>query len=308
MHPPKSQVRDLTLQTLDRQGMSQRELAEEIGYSTASLSAYLKDKYPAPHRIEAALVPWLRKHGTQISEDDLPGEFVETEAAASTVEACTIAQEEGEIAVVIGAAGVGKTVGLREWARRARREKIRYVAITANVTTGPVALVRQISAALDLPTSPPAASQIERIVDTIRRRPAVILIDEAQHLGVRALEAARALHDETETGIVFAGSIALQRTLVAGGGAVELGQLQGRIGIFTQLKPLTQHELHRFLERWVGQVDDPAVLEEIRIITQRIPRRLVRLLGHCRRLLGSSGRTLSVGLIREAATRLVAAP
>ncbi|HLY94415.1 MAG TPA: AAA family ATPase [Gaiellaceae bacterium] len=305
-------IRDLVKKTIEAEGYRQADVAEQIRYSHASLASYLGGKYGAGvSKIESALATWLRKHGALLEggEEAARERYIETRCSATVIDACSSAQEEGLLAAIIGPPGAGKTIGLTEWQRQARKEKLVHVSVAADVTTSYVALIRKISRALGLGDTRPAAVLLELTKDHLARTPALIIVDEAQHLGVRALEAVRSIHDATGVGVVLAGSLTLSRTLEhEGDSGYELAQLQDRIAIFEKVALLSPAEISAFAAAWwggpVAQLGDAEALAELRTLSRGVPRRLVRILSHCRRL--GDGKSVSGALVREAAKRLVA--
>ena len=286
-------------------GHKQTEIARAIGYSTGALSGWFKGSYNADARkLEASLVAWLRRNGYAV--DETPGEvYVETRASQTAVRACTVAHEEGALAAIVGPPGTGKTMGLRAFERHARAEGIRYVLVTATtVSRSAVAIVRKISKALGVSCDSSAALLVDAIIEKLARDTAVVIVDEAQHLEVKALEVLRSIHDETRTGLVLCGSEELEDTLQVRGDGRRLAQLRDRIAQFERTRAMQPIEVAKFVERIVGaEVDDDA-LAEIHKISRKVPRRLARLLAHCRRLSAESGKLITVALVREAARKL----
>ena len=301
-------IRELLQKTIDAKSYTAAAVAQAINYSESTVSMYLSGKYKAnTARIEAAIVPWLRREGVSLAGADDDSD-VETRTVQAVRNACTSALEEGLMAAVIGPPGVGKTFALQRWQAWARKERLRFVVITANVHTSAVALLRELGVALGL-RDRTAALLLAAIIDKLNREPSMIIVDEAQHLGVKALETIRAIHDGTMTGVVFAGSLQLKSTLEEGDRhSVELAQLQDRIAIVEHVTAMSPLEVSRFVRRTLGvDIVDPQAMEAIREVSHGIPRRLVRLLTHTKRLADGSGKPVSAGMVTEASKRLVAA-
>jgi DNA transposition AAA+ family ATPase len=309
-----STVLELAKKAIEEGNYTIEEVAGQIGYVRSSLSSLLAGKYPASSaKIEAALAKWLRKVGISVLPETRLT-YIETRTSQTVLNVCREAQEQGEIAAVIGPPGTGKTEGIRAFERIARTDKISHTIVTANIATSHVSLVRMIAEAMEIRTSKAsAATLVERIKERLRREPAVIVIDEAQHLGVRELEVVRAIHDATYCGIVLVGSMALLRTLEVGDHAgQELAQLQNRVAILEKVGTLSAPEVNRFVTEWLGRpVQDHQALSEIRTLSAHEPRRLVRLLANCRRLLPADDEqqhAITLALVKKAGERLIARP
>jgi DNA transposition AAA+ family ATPase len=300
-------IRELVKKTQNEKGVTTTEIAKAINYSVPSTSQYLADKYAAnPAKIEAAFVAWLRRQGVSTTGEDFGSRFIDTDATTKVFNACRAAQEEGAITVIIGAPGLGKTVGIRRWMDYARREQLRFIHITAHRLTSAVSFVRDLGVQLGL-RDRTAAQLVNSIQAALNGEPSVLLIDEAQHLDVRTLEVIRGISDATMTGVVFAGSLALAQKLDEGDGtAPELAQLQDRVAVIERLKPLTALEVNRFVRQWTGvDVMDAEAMDAIRDISRGVPRRLVRLLTHTRQLAEGSGKSITGPMVRVAGQRLV---
>lgn len=298
-------IRDLAKATMAEQNVNIRELAKAIGYSGPSISQYLAGKYGAStRRLEAALSAWLRRNGKPVRASDVGEVQIATRAAETIVSTLTEAFEAGDLAVIIGPPGCGKTNGLRAWEAMARAEEWSFISIQASVVTTPVTLLRGIGAELGIKGGN-AGSILERIIEALQRKPSFIIVDEAQHLPFRALEALRAIRDATSTGVVFCGSVALERTLLFGDTtSVELAQLQDRVAEVVRVGPLTPVEVTRFCREILPELKDAEAVAALRDVSRSVPRRVVRLLTHLRKLHGASD-AITVDMVREAGSRLV---
>jgi len=303
-----SKILELTKQAMEEQAISTRELAKALGYSHPAMSQYLNGKYGAgSSRIEAALIPWLRKQGKAVRAGEVDSVILDTRSLEAIQAACTSAYEEGSIVAVIGPPGCGKSVGLRKWEANARAEGWPFISIQANVVSTPVTMLRRIGEELDIRHGN-AASLLERIIDALKRKPSFLIVDEAQHLSFKILETLRAISDATLTGIVFSGSLALERTLLHGDStSIELAQVQDRIVEVVRVGTLTPVEVSRFVREMLPVLSDGEAVAELREVSRSVPRRVVRLLAHLRKLSVASKAPITAGMVREAGERLVAA-
>jgi len=305
----RQDIRILVEQTFRSGGWGQRDIAKAIGYSVSTVSSYLAGKYKGNvNRLEAALITWLRKQGVAVTDDDIGLEFIATRASRAVMGACRQSQEEGVIRVCIGRPGLGKTMGLEAYARHARAEGIRFLLFTANVTTTDHALIRQLAVELNVAGAGRGTSseRMEGIKGKLSREPEVIVIDEAQWLNLRALEAVRHIHDTTLTGVVLVGSLVLERTLVEWNERIELAQLQDRVDTIERLQVMRPIEVGAFVEKWLGgqRLEGPC-LSLLADKSAGVPRRLVRILTHCRRIADSTHVPISVAVVNAAVEKLV---
>ena len=112
----------------------------------------------------------------------------------------------------------------------------------------------------------------------------------------------------TLTGIVFSGSLALERTLLYGDStSIELAQVQDRIVEVVRVGTLTPVEVARFVREILPVLTDGEAVAELREVSRSVPRRVVRLLAHLRKLSVASKAPITAAMVREAGERLVAA-
>lgn len=130
-----------------------------------------------------------------------------------------MAPQERELVVLYGPPGISKTFSLREYVRR-RADQVddKVLFVTANSVTTPRALVLGLCQLLALPTGKVAHALPEDVIDKLNQDPQLILVDEANHLNVAALELLRHIHDPAERdGMVLVGTKRLYDLFTNGG-------------------------------------------------------------------------------------------
>ena len=213
-------------------GLSQAAAAQQIGISDATLSQWLRDKYPGDREAVAKKVSrWLDARTARAElEKRLPPapEWVETKASRRVIGALGYAQFAADFAVVYGAAGSGKTAAARRYA--ATRPNVWMATITAGSRTiGPC--LERVAHAIGMRHMPYRIWRSESaLVDRLRNTRGLVIVDEAQHLDVRSLEALRGLHDAAEIGFALLGSEVVYARLTGGGRSAAFAQLWSRIG------------------------------------------------------------------------------
>ena len=105
-------------QYMQQNEMTQTQVAKAIGKSTAVINQYLKGAYKGKtEEIDEAVARLIGRHKDKIVERKLNSDFVATLAAERCLDAVHIAHVEGDIAVIIGAAGLGKTQALKQYVK-----------------------------------------------------------------------------------------------------------------------------------------------------------------------------------------------
>jgi len=215
-------------------GKTQAAVAQELGISSGALSSFISGSYKTPHTI----VPKVRNlmeisEKKKISLSDPP--FVETNVSKMVKNAIKYSHIRGKISVVYGDAGIGKTQAFRSYLR----ENNLAIGITISPTYASITGVNELLAE-QLGVRERVARKItNEIVSRLRGSGRVIIIDEAQHLTVRALNHIRCLADEAEIGVCLIGNEEVYSKL-KGTGKADFAQLFSRIGM---REPVSIHNI-----------------------------------------------------------------
>lgn len=218
-------------QEMARVGLSQNAVAREAGVSSASLAQVLNGNYPAdPARMVSKLGQWLALRRSQAAQPQLPAApgYVPTPTAEKIVAALAYGQMAGDIVVVYGGGGVGKSSAAAEY--RGRMPNV-WVATMSPATAGVTPALEEVCLALGFRELPTGGARMQReIVSKMRGTGGLLVIDEAQHLSVAALDAIRTLHDATGVGIALIGNELIYARMTGGSRAAWLDRLFSRIG------------------------------------------------------------------------------
>ncbi|MEI7606698.1 MAG: AAA family ATPase [Rhodospirillaceae bacterium] len=206
--------------------LSQNTAAREIGISPSALSRFLSGTYGADDRVVATkAAAWLELIDQR---DKLPAgmtaaaRFVRTPTSDQIMGALEYAQLIGDLVLVSGVPGVGKTTAMKHY--RDARTNV-WLATMSPDTKTPVPMLVEIGISLGLRSLGGGAAKMRRdISERIRDTGGLLILDEAQHLGAEALETARRIFDGTGVGLVYAGDDKLWEKVSA------FPQLSSRIG------------------------------------------------------------------------------
>lgn len=187
---------------------SQSAAAKKIGVSPAVLSTYLKGTYAGNvENIEKRLEEIF---ATMEAADDLASTNADTgyvptsisQAVYDTIHLCHL---KGGLAIECGDAGIGKTMAARQYTIEHPNTAI-YIAINPCLATLSACL-KLICRTLKIATGR-KDDMWTRINENLSGEHKVIIIDEAQHLPVKTIEAVRAFSDQNRTlGICMIGNI-----------------------------------------------------------------------------------------------------
>ena len=221
--------------------ISQAKAAQALGYSSAVVSAYKNRTYNGNVKaFEEAVQAWLKREERRIERLHIP--TAETDTLNSIRKALSIAQDEADIAVIVGDAGTGKTTALRNYA--AESHSALLIEVDSSFTKS--VLVKTIAQSLGLDTKGGMSVIISRIVDALKGRDTVILIDEAEYLSDGCLELIRrVINDKAQTGVVLCGLPDLRYKLE--NRRLDHHQLTSRVGVFLEVKKMSKADAAKII-------------------------------------------------------------
>lgn len=222
--------------------ISQSKAAQALGYSSGVVSAYKSRTYQGNVKaFEAAVEAWLKREARRIAKIDVP--VAETAALDSVRKAAAMAQDDADIAVIVGDSGTGKTTALRAYAAESHSAILIEVdsSFTKNV------LMEETARALGVETKGSLTAVIGRIVEALRGRDTVLLIDEADYLSDGSLELVRrVINDKARTGVVLAGLPRLKYKIE--NLRNDHQQLTSRVGILLEVKRMGKPDAVKIIE------------------------------------------------------------
>lgn len=248
--------------------LSQNTLAKKAGFSESALSQWLNSVYRGDNEaVETKLRIWLEAHQARIAADSqLPRapEFVPTPTATRVMGALSYAQMAGDIIVGYGGAGLGKTSACEQYQRS--RPNV-WIATMTPASSGVVTALEEISEALNVAPGGGALRMHRAIVKRVRATNGLLVIDEAQHLSVPALDQIRSIHDATSIGIALIGNEGVYARMAGGRNATALDRLFSRIGRRLSLRASTDADIKMLVKAW--RIDDAKCLPVLMEVARR---------------------------------------
>ncbi len=248
--------------------LSQAVVARESGVSSAAFNQWLNGNYSGSNEaVETKLRMWIEAHQARIAADDqLPAapDYVDTPTAARVVAALGYAQIAGDIAVAYGAAGLGKTTACLRY--RTSRPNV-WIATMDPACAGVVTCLQEICDAIGVPDTGGARAMARAIAKRVRDTHGLLVIDEAQHLSVAALDQVRSIHDSTGIGIALVGNEGVYARMAGGRNAAALDRLFSRIGKRLALRKASDSDIKALVKAW--GISDPKCLPTLMEIAKR---------------------------------------
>lgn len=188
-------------QFLKEKGISQAKAAPMMGLSPAALSLYRRSMYDKGDvsEVESKLEEFFLAHQEQeaATEKALPyrpvQDYIPTSISEDVCKLIRYCQIEKGMVIIHGDAGIGKTKGAEKFVRENPAASV-YIQATPSIgTLGN--LLKVIARALKVPECRNKLELMLSIREKLEGTNKVIIIDEAQHLQLRALEEIRAWAD-----------------------------------------------------------------------------------------------------------------
>ncbi len=205
---------------MDTHNYSQGQVARAIGRSVTAMNQYVQGKYNGDIAdMEERIANFIRRVREKQNALRIDERFVSTPTARKGLEVLAYAHQECEICVLYGAAGLGKTMTLKEYARR--DDAVIFIEADPGYTAR--TLLEELCGRLKQNKNGNIHTLIDLCVEKLKGTGRLLIIDEAELLPYRALEVVRRLHDKAGIGVVMAG---MPRLIV---------NLKGKRGEFAQL-------------------------------------------------------------------------
>jgi len=187
--------------------------------------------------------------------------WVPTKSAERVLRVLNFAFEHGDMGVVCGVPGIGKTRTATHFAS----EHPDSVWV-ATMTPASAALVPALEAVAERVGVHETLSGARRISASIRAHIGrgagrLLVIDEAQHLSMVAVEELRQIHDATGCGLVFMGNDTVYERFSGKMKWAKYAQISSRVGIKVELKRPTAGDIDALCRAW--GIEDADAMEMI---------------------------------------------
>jgi DNA transposition AAA+ family ATPase len=228
--------------------ISQSKAAQAMGYSAGVISAYKNHAYNngSVKVLEERISAWLKREDRRLTRIEVP--VTETTVMEQVRRAVAIAQDEAGIALITGEAGSGKTTALYQYAK----ESYSALLIDVDPSFSKVVLMNEIAHVLGVEDKGGMNAVIDRVIDALKDRDAVLIIDEADYLSESSLELVRRIiNDKARTGVVLVGLPTLEYKLRNLKNNHE--QIISRVGVRVKLGALKKADAEKILAGvWAG--------------------------------------------------------
>ncbi len=283
---------------IEEKGITVSALSRSSGISQARLSQWLNEKYPGDNKsIDHAMSALISLYRDRTSSPRPNIKFVQTNVSKNVFETATLCHLDGEIGVVTGKAGVGKTWALRQY------EKMNPDVILIESDMGMTAktLFADLARKLNLPVTGILHDVLEAVNSKLKDSGRFIIIDEAEHLPYRALDMLRRVHDKAGVGILLAGMPRLIHNLRGKKG--EYAQLYSRVAMHCEVGDIQYEDAREIINGAIPGVN--GMSEMIFDKCAGNARVLEKLLKRCMRLMAINNTHLNEQVVINASKALI---
>ena len=276
--------------------------AKAIGISPASLSKLRKGGYNADMgNMQKKIAQYLQLQKER--REILPkAPFVETLVARKVMRLCRMAHVERKMVVLAGQSGIGKTMALRKYSL----ENKSVIYIAANSASGMQTTIYRIAQLAGTSVVGDTSIRAERIIGALKGTNKVIIVDEADHLKLNAIEMIRYIHDQAGIGVVLSGWQEMIHTITGGGsGEGKYSRIYTRCGAIESLRPISKKDARLIVEAILGQTKQD-IVEKFYEVSNKCPRIMVMLIPHAWKKAKETNRgRITPQIIEEAKKRLI---
>ncbi|EBC3424822.1 ATPase [Salmonella enterica] len=286
---------------MERRGYSQAQVARAIGRSGAVVNQFLQGKYTGDiSDIQERITSFINREQEKEKKRRIQAHFVTTDMAAKGLEVLAYAHQECEICVLYGAAGLGKTMLLGEYA--ARNKDALFIEADPGYTAR--TLLEELCRLLGVKVRGNIHELIDACVRELRGSGRLLMVDEAELLPYRALEVLRRLHDKAGIGIVLAGMPRLLINLKGRRG--EFAQLYSRVALALNLgDTLSRDDFNQIAVDMMPEASEADIGDALYTRSLGNARRLFKLARGVYRICDISQVPVSVGAIDKFAEMLI---
>ncbi|MFC3063296.1 AAA family ATPase [Raoultella ornithinolytica] len=286
---------------MTRKGYSQTQVARAVGKSAAVINQYLQGKYAGDvPSIDELARSFINREAEKEKSQKITARFVPTVTSRKGMEVIRYAHLDGDLNVLFGAAGLGKTMILREYAAQHRDALL----IEADPGYTARVVLEELCNLLGLSKRGNMHELSEACIAALRDSGRLLMVDEAENLPYRALETLRRIHDKSGIGMVLAGMPRLIINLKGKRG--EYQQLYSRVGFALCIgDSLPQSDITDIAVSMLPGAGKEDVSEALFKASHGNARRLFKLVRGVSRHSEISGNAVSAGAVRKFAEMLI---
>lgn len=239
---------------IEKGELSQAELAEKIDKSEATVSLWLKGKYSGNvaainETVEKFLHFNEEQQAQKAEKSDIP--FILTSVAKQIFTYAKLCQQDGEIGIIHGGSGLGKTTAIEAFAKNNHG----VIILEPDEDCGAKVLITELYEKLGFTGRIRPYYMKKEILKKLTGSNFLVIVDEGENLRTPCFKALRKLHDKSKDtfGLLFVGTHRLYHNLLRLKGDFEY--LTNRIGYNHQLDNLQDADMRAITKTLIEDED-----------------------------------------------------
>lgn len=277
-HTKKELEEFITLKSQTDNGFNQRSMANALGIAQSTLSALRSDTYTGNIiKMKNKIVNYLQREKDKTDSPKREMPFIRTRAAENIFNIARQCHLDGEIGVVTGDAGFGKTVALKEYAKKYSDT----ILVEADLGYSARILFRELLREVNIELFAHLHDMFDAFVNKVRGTGKLIIVDEAEHLPYKALELVRRINDKAHVGVLLVGMPILLNNLM--GKKQQYRQLYSRVSAYYQLDKLDEADTKKLVDQMFP--NNNGIHKDFYAETKGNARTLSKLIGHVDRVI-----------------------
>jgi DNA transposition AAA+ family ATPase len=236
---------------LQKYGISNNKAAAGIGYTPSVLSQWRGGNYRGDiDQVESRIRAWLELQEAREKNETIP--YVPLRRTSRIKGVVRIAHEEKFIGLVLGNSGTSKSFALQEYAIENPSTSL---LVKCDPTMGLSTLVSILSREIGLDSRGRLSEISDRLVQEVKKRDLVVMLDEADYLTDQVWEWARiAINDKGGAALVFAGLPRVEFRIKSF--KADHRQIENRVGIIYRVEDISDAEVDQVLAAvWPEGID-----------------------------------------------------
>lgn len=247
---PQTDLRQAVRDLAAARGATLKAVAKEAGVAESTFTAWISGTYKGNNeKIEEKARIWLTS-AVSFSRQKIVApdkvKFVYTPSAMKMMAALEFAQASPDVALIHSSPGMGKTMACLQY--QASFPNV-WLLTACDSVSSPRTIAQYLLEILGIAGAGRFRMR-EAICERLQGSQGLIVVDEAQKLGVRAIDQLRVFHDLAGVGLAFVGSHGLWEVIAGGGWGrkAALAQLYSRVGVRVNLTKNTSGDAQAVLD------------------------------------------------------------
>lgn len=231
--------------------LSWAQFSKESGIASSTLQLFCAGTYQGNNENVARKLFQFMQSVDSVArrQESLPVDpgYFETETSNRLMVLLQIAHM-GRITLAATGPGTGKTITVKEYAARAQPC---WIATMKPSSSTLLQMIMEVQKAFGIePRRTDSGTASREIIQRVKGRKGLLILDEANHLSIEALEEARSWHDETGVGICLLGNEELLSRIETGRFRDRFARLNSRIAHKHIQRVPTRDDARDFCDAW----------------------------------------------------------